>query len=248
MFYFEERGDPSNPTVVLLPGAGEAHTFYHQYRFADRLHLVTAHYPGSGEESGRLFGLRETLDGILELVRSLGKDKVGLCGFSLGAQLTIPLLCEAEELFSKAIIVSAWILKPPEETAKLCRMTQRLAFLETWPPLLKWQAKKIGLPPKETADLLRQAKMGAGIIRENYARYCSDGVDIDQWPRFAQVQVPMLALVGEKETQGPMIPSAKRLGELNPNCKVEVWPNHAHDIPRSRPEEFGRVFEQWFCC
>ena len=36
--------------------------------------------------------------------------------------------------------------------------------------------------------------------------------------------------------------STLRLGRMNPNCRAEVWPGHAHDIPHKNPEEFNKVF------
>ena len=61
-------------------------------------------------------------------------------------------------------------------------------------------------------------------------------------PQFAQVNVPILALVGEKESRDIMIESTLTLVRMNPNCVCQAWKDHAHDIPSVCPGEFNRVF------
>ena len=94
MLYFREFGDRKNPTILLLPGAGMAQTFYCQYGFADRFHLVEVHLLGTGEEAAKKWSLRENIDGVLAIIKEIGKEKVSLAGFSMGAQMAVALLCE----------------------------------------------------------------------------------------------------------------------------------------------------------
>lgn len=239
MLYYRELGDRKNPTIILLPGAGMAQTFYCQYPYADRFHMVEVHILGTGEEAARLWNLRENIDGVLEIVKAIGKEKAGIMGFSLGAQLAVALLCEAPQLFERAIIISPWLIKPPARVKKMCRLAKALFFLENSTFLLKKQAKAMGMDEQTTADFIRQGKKKR---KDNYDAYSWDGVDIEKYPQFADVQVPMLALVGEEEDKELMQESALRLGRMNPNCRAEVWPGHAHDIPIENPEEFNRVF------
>lgn len=239
MLYYRELGDPKNPTVILLPGAGMAQTFYCQYGFADRFHMVEVHLLGTGEEADRLWNLRENIDGVLQIVDKLGKEKVSLLGFSMGAQLAVALLCEAPEKFDRAIIISAWLIKPPKRVKKMCRLMKLMFYLENAPFMLKHQIRDMGMDAQTASDYLRQSRHNR---RDNYDAYSWDGVDIDKYPQFARVQVPMLALVGEKEDRELMRESTLRLGRMNPRCDVQVWPNHAHDIPYKNPEEFNKVF------
>ena len=74
MLYFREFGDRKNPTILLLPGAGMAQTFYCQYGFADRFHLVEVHLLGTGEEAAKKWSLRENIDGVLDIIKEIGKE------------------------------------------------------------------------------------------------------------------------------------------------------------------------------
>lgn len=239
MLYYREFGDRKNPTILMLPGAGMAQTFYCQYSYADRFHLVEVHILGTGEEADKRWTLQGNIDGILEIIHKIGKEKVSLVGFSMGAQLTVALLCEHPELFDRAIIVSAWLIKPPKKVKKMCRLMKLMFFLENSTWMAKREAKRMGMDPQTTADFLRQGKKNR---RDNYEAYSWDGVDIEKYPQFADVKVPMLALAGEKEDRDLMVESTLRLGRMNPWCTAQVWPGHAHDIPSVRPEEFNRVF------
>ena len=239
MLYFREFGDRKNPTILLLPGAGMAQTFYCQYGFADRFHLVEVHLLGTGEEAAKKWSLRENIDGVLAIIKEIGKEKVSLAGCSMGAQMAVALLCEAPQYFGRAIIISAWLIKDPKQVKKLCRLMKLLFYVENSSYFAKKEAKQMGMDPQTTADFLRQGKNNR---RDNYDAYSWDGVDIKKYPQFASVDVPMLALVGEKESRDVMIESTLTLGRMNPNCVCQVWKDHAHDIPYVRPEEFNRVF------
>lgn len=239
MLYYEEFGNAENPTVVLLPGADMAPTFALQYpALIGKYHLVLVHILGTGKSSGRLWSLQENMDGILEIIKALGKNQVTLCGFSMGAQLTVALVCKAPELFRKAVIVSAWLIKPPKETKRMVNLMEVIFPLGTWTHLLKKQAKMLRLDEAQTEEYIRAAK---GSRRENIKRYSYDGVELAKLPEFADVKIPMLALCGEKEDRVMMVPSTKRLGEMNPHCRTMILPNHAHDIPYKNPEEFTRI-------
>lgn len=239
MLYYRELGDRRNPTIILLPGAGMAQTFYCQYSYADRFHLVEVHILGTGEEAAKKWTLRGNIDGILEIIKKIGKEKVALAGFSMGAQLCVALLCEAPELFDRAIIISPWLIKRPAEVKRLCRLMKLMFPLENSSWVAKREAKHMGMDPQTTADFLRQTKQNR---KDNYDAYSWDGVDIEKYPQFSDVRVPMLALAGEKENKDVMVESVLRLGRMNPMCASQVWPGHAHDIPYVRPEEFNRVF------
>lgn len=243
MLFYKEFGDPKNPTILLLPGAGMAQTFYCQYPYADRFHLVEVHLLGTGEEAGKLWNLRGNIDGVLEIMDKIGKEKVSIAGFSMGAQLAVALLCEAEERIDRAIIVSAWLLKDPKKTKRVCRLQKLFYYLENSPWMVKKVTEDMHMDPQTAADYIRQSKQNR---KDNYEAYSYDGVDIEKYPQFANVSVPMLALVGEKENRDVMVASTLKLGEMNPNCKAEVWKGHAHDIPYKNPEEFNKVFLEFF--
>lgn len=243
MLYYREFGDRKKPTIILLPGAGMAQTFYCQYPYADRFHMVEVHLLGTGEEAEKLWNLQKNIEGVFEIMDHLGKEKVFLIGFSMGAQLAVALLCEAPQRFERAIIISAWLIKPQRQVEKMCRLLKLLFFVENSSWMVRRQARKMGMDKETTDDFLRQSKKNR---RDNYDAYSWDGVDIELYPQFAKVDVPMLALVGGKEDEKLMIESALRLERMNAHCNAQVWAGHAHDIPYNKPEEFNKCFLEFF--
>ena len=241
--YFEEYGSRENHTVILLHGAGGVYSFVQQYGFSDRLHLVVPHQLGCGEECDKEYSLKGCIEGILEIICSFRKNTVSVAGFSLGAQMVIPLLCAAQELFDKAIMVSPWILKDPK-TLRFVHVLQQLFFpLEKWAIFVKRQAQAMGMNEEQIRTCLRQS---AGLTRANVTRYVFDGVDIKNYPEFKNLGIPMLAMCGERESEKLMIRSVTTLAALNENCKCRVLKDHAHDIPFKNPEQFNTIFEEFF--
>ncbi len=105
MFY-EEYGSSELPTIIMLHGGGLVHSFVNQYVLSDRFHLVIPHLYGNGRESHEKFDAIKNVNAIIKIINQIGKTKVSIVGFSIGAQLIIPLLCSNENLFDKAVLVS----------------------------------------------------------------------------------------------------------------------------------------------
>lgn len=240
--FFEEYGSRENRAVLFLHGAGNVYSFARQYGYADRFHLIVPHLLGNGEEAEKEYSLEGNLDGILEILHSFGGGPVAAAGFSLGAQLVIPLLCREPALFDRALMVSPWILKEPRSLRWIGFLQELLFPLDKWPAFVRMQARSAGLDAEQTKASVRQ---GARLRRDNIRRYVEGGVDIDDYPQFSQLEIPMLALCGDRENEKLMVASVHALAQRNQNCRALVLEDHAHDIPFRRPEEFNEIFERF---
>lgn len=238
--YCEFLGEPSNQTVLFLNGAGDVFDFARQYVFADRYRLAVPHLPGTGEESQAPYSLQACVSGALTLMEQIGKP-VTLVGFSLGAQLIVPLLCTAPEKISSAVMISPWILKPAAEVRRIARITKLLAPLERSPRYVRRMCALLGLDERQREAM--QAYQSRG--RRDYTlSVVKGGVDILDYPAFSSLPVPMLALCGEQEPR-IMRDSVLELSRRNPNCAARILPGHAHDIPFLRYEEFNGILDEW---
>lgn len=108
--------------------------------------------------------------------------------------------------------------------------------------LIKIQTKLVGLNKEQFEECFEYYKK---LTKENLVAYITEGIDIINHPEFKDVKIPMLVLAGEKEDP-EMISSVNFLGEINPNCKVEIWEKYMHDIPFKNPEKFNRVIVDFF--
>jgi pimeloyl-ACP methyl ester carboxylesterase len=236
MFY-EEYGSRELPTVIMLHGAGLVHSFVNQYVLSDKFHLVIPHLFGNGRESAETFSVRKTVDAIVELVRQIGKTKVSVVGFSMGAQLIVPLLCDHEQLFDRAVLVSPWVLKNSKTLKSYAKMTASTYIFTKSKALIKLQSKMYGLNEAQTNECISYYQL---MTKENLIAFITDGVNIHDYTGFKDVRIPMLVLSGKKEIK-EMTESVNYLGGINPNCKVEVWDNYRHEIPMKNAERFNKT-------
>lgn len=241
--YFEEIGDPNKPTIIMLHGAGMPQTFVGQYVLADKYHLILPHLYGNGEEADKSYNREECIEGILEIVKSLNKDKVSIVGFSLGAQLIIPILCTAESYFDKAILISPWVCKSEqgvEEVTKVIKSQMIRAMKIDW--FLKIQAKWIGMNKIQRDKFLKYCK---ATTVENLINMTICGVNIEDHNAYRDIRIPMLALAGSKESK-EVLTSIDTLEKLNKNCCAKIFANFEHDIPYKQPKRFNKIMDKFF--
>lgn len=237
--YIEEYGKGNKKTIVMLHGAFFIHTFGRQYCLADKYHLIVPHLPGFGNHTEKVFNAGEAIAELTELIPGIG-SKVTLVGFSLGAQLAYELLCESPELFDKAIIVSPWLVKSKDEMDKMIKINEKqFTGLQN-----KFQCSLIaimnGLPKAQREEFVRQMQH---VRIETVHNAVNNGIELSE--QFKNVQVPVVALAGGKESKG-VVESVKQLAKLNRNCRVEIWPKAAHNIPPVFAKRFNKLIEREF--
>ena len=235
--YFYEYGNRDNPTIVFLHGAGATDTFSSQYCLKSKYHIIVPHLYGSGREVDQVYELEKTLVGIVEIVKSLGKEKVSLVGCSLGAELAVALVSLHEELFDKAVFLSAWVC--PSDRA--IKQYVKLAGIMSYFFKLEWYLRLVGKLwkyTKEQTDFL--VAYGKGITPDHFKAWFGIRVRLKEYTGYRDVKIPMLAICGEKELR-EIRDSLKELGKQNPSCKTEVWEKANHDIPMRFADRLNRT-------
>lgn len=224
--YFIELGDRSAPTVIMLHGAFFVDAFGRQYPLSDQYHLVIPHIKGFGKAARETFETGPALAEIRELV-SQYDDPVYLIGFSLGAQLAFKLVSENPELIRKAILISPFLMKKDENSDRVTE--ENLKMLRSMKNRFFCRAIGLmnGLPKQSRADFVESMQ----LVSEETVRNCVDnGISFDTVDSFSACNVPILALAGEKE-QAEIKDSVKRMAEVNPRCRCEIWDKAKHNIP-----------------
>lgn len=100
MLHYDEYGNKEKPTILLLHGAGVLDTFCSQYCFSGQYHLIVPHLHGAGKSADIVYDPDIMKRELFDLIDSLRKEKIGVIGHSLGAQLAIMLVCERPNRFS----------------------------------------------------------------------------------------------------------------------------------------------------
>lgn len=232
----EEYGKENESAIVMLHGANFVHCYGRQYVLSDRYHIIVPHIMGFGDEAGRTFETDACIKELAEYIKGLGK-KVLLVGFSLGAQLAFKLVSEHEELFYAAIIVSPWLDKNETKVREIMRINEKqyASFKKKW--LCSLIGMMNGLPSKQRKEFVEQMQ---NVKLETIRNSVDNGISFSSVPSFAEVSVPIIALAGGKEQQD-VTESVKKMSELNPNCKYEIWDKAAHNIPPLFAKRFNEV-------
>jgi hypothetical protein len=221
-----ELGKEHNSTIVMLHGANFVHSFGRQYSLADRFHIIIPHIMGFGEEADRVFDAEICTNEIADFISELDQ-KVLLVGFSLGAQLAFKLISEHSELFYSAIIVSPWLNKTAVSIKKALKINEKqlLSLKKKW--LCNCIGFMNGLPREARREFIGwMQKVKAETIHNSV----DNGITFESEPQFVNVPFPIIALAGEKE-QKEIIDSVKKMAEMNPYCRYEIWKKAAHNIP-----------------
>lgn len=231
-----ELGKENDSIIVMLHGANFVHSFGRQYALADRFHIIVPHIMGFGEDADRVFDTETCTAEIADFISGLDQ-KVLLVGFSLGAQLAFKLISEHSELFYSAVIVSPWLNKTEASIKEAVKINEKqLISLKK-----KWLCNCIGLMNGLPGNA-RQEFVGwmQNVKAETIRNSVDNGISFESEPKFAYVHFPIVALAGEKE-QKEVIDSVKKMAEMNPYCRYEIWKKATHNIPPVFAKEFNAL-------
>ncbi len=232
----EEYGKSNSKTIVMLHGVHFVHTFGRQYSLSEEFHIVVPHIMGFGDNTERVFQTDECIMELADYIKSLNK-KVMLVGFSLGAQLAFKLVSEHSELFESAIIVSPWLIKEEPFLSEIEKLNiKQLRQLKN-KLICGFTGIMNGLPPKACKEFVLQMQ---NVKEETISNIVYNGITIDSVPRFSDIQVPVIAIAGEKE-QDEVLNSIRKMAEINENCRFEIWEKAGHNIPPLFAKRFNKL-------
>lgn len=242
MIFYEEYGNPENPTIIFLHGATCPPTFCKLYGLAEKYHLVVPHIYGYGKEAAITYNTDAMVNAIKELVISFGDKKCVLVGFSLGAQLALVLESYYSELFCGGIFISAWVIKDEKSIKSLMR--PNLAMLTTlkWHWYVKLQGKMLGLKGKELDEFVEYAPL---TTKETMIATVDNGIDINNFAdKFSAIPYKTIAICGIKEPAS-VKNSLYKITELNGRCDTDLWDRAAHNIPYVASERLYKTVDEY---
>lgn len=234
---FDAYGKEENPTLVLLHGAAALDTFANQYEpLAERFRVLVPHLPGAGDAAGEPYDPANVCASLAEWIPSLNAGKVALMGHSVGAELAFKLVCEHEDLFSRAVFLSPWLCASPV-SARLYAAVARMSYGGIKNErLLRLQAKYWRFTP-EQAD--RLAAYSPKIPIETYVGFFEKRVRFSEEPDYASVCIPMLAVCARGDSRETR-ESIDALG-ANGNCLAVKFPLGSHDFVLREAEKLNPI-------
>lgn len=188
----------------------------------------------------------------VERLAQLGRDCLGLFGYSLGGRLALGLLARYPERFAHAVIVSAH----PGLTTEDARNQRRAgdarfvdvlrergltAFVDLWEALPLW-ASQGELPEAvrtaQRAQRLRHA--AAGLAQSLLQHGLAEMPDLRD--ELARVRTPVELLVGERDAKFAAL--GHELAGLIPGARLTVAPAAGHNLLLERPQLVAELLLQ----
>lgn len=242
MIQYDEYGDSRQKTILLLHGAGALDTFCHQYEALGNYHLVVPHLHGAGASAGREYDPAQMQQELLELIGSMGQDKIGIIGHSLGAQIAVMLVTAHPERFSFAIFLSAWV-NPVQKTVKqyekLAGFSAKLLHLQ-W--LTRLQGQYWGYTAEQTEKLTTYARQ---ITPQVYRSFFLHTLELKNLPAYDDVTVPMLAVCGSKEVRD--MKTSLEMMAKNRHCITMQLADVNHDFPMRNADKLNPILKNFIC-
>lgn len=237
MMYYEKYGENDQNVIVFLHGMNFVHCFSKQTAaLTKKYQVIVPHLPGFGRNFDCIFSTDLACEQLSELIRSMGV-KVTLVGFSLGAQLCLPLICRYPELFKGAIMISPWLIKDGAEVEKLMKQqADNEKNLRSGSISIS-----VGLSKEERLEHKEYCK---NVSMKSILAAIDNGILLEKYPQYSEADLPLLAICGMKETTD-MRKSTRALAQKNPHCAYDMWDGAGHNIPYKFASRLNKTIEEF---
>jgi pimeloyl-ACP methyl ester carboxylesterase len=234
--------DKSQPTVVLLHGAGFDHTIWalHSRWFAHHgFGVLAPDLPGHGRSSGApLTAIADMADWIAALLDAAGAAKAKLVGHSMGSLIALETAARhPAKVSALSLIGTAATMTVGPDLLKAAEANDQAAIdmVSIW---------GLGFQAELGGSLAPGLWMHTGAQR--VLEKCRPGVlfnDLSACNAFqgalaaaAQIAVPVTLILGERDMMTPA-KAGKTLAAALPNSRTVVLPGAGHMMMVERPDE-----------
>ena len=223
MIYYEKYGENVSSTIMFLHEMNFVHSFSKQSAyFARKCQVIVPHLPGFGKSCDMIFSADSAVEQIAELAAGL-KRPVTLIGFSLGAQLCIPLMCRHSELFNGVMMISPWLIKDIADVEKYMKQqVDNEKSMRSGSVSLS-----VGLSKVERQEHKEYCKT---VSMKSILAAVDNGIILDDYPGYSDFEKPIMAICGMKETTD-IRRSVHALVQRNPYCVYDMWDGAGQNIP-----------------
>jgi len=234
--------DSSQPTVVLLHGAGFDHTAWalHSRWFAHHGHNVLApDLPGHGRSSGAaLATIAEMADWTAALLETAGVASARLVGHSMGSLIALETAARHPEKVSALYLIgTAATMMVGPDLLKAAQANDHSAIDMV-------SISGLGASAELGGSLSPGLWMHSGaqrVLEQNrpgvlFSDLSACNAYRNALAAAAQVSVPVTVILGERDMMTPL-KSGKALAEALPNARTVVLRGAGHMMMAERPDE-----------
>jgi pimeloyl-ACP methyl ester carboxylesterase len=243
---FKEFGDPSKPTIILIHGGGLSNWMW-QPEIAllqNQYHIVTPILDGHGEAYDTAFeSISKSAQQIIEYINQNCSGTVfAICGLSVGAQITVEILANGNNIVQKAIVESALVLPSKMISGMVKPMIDFSAFLIKKRWFAKLQSKQMYLPESMFEDYFRDS---VRMSKESLVNLLTDNSNYAVPGSLEKTATDVLIICGQKE-YGMMKKSAALLLRRIKISKLKIIPHCGHGVCIKLPQEYVKLMQEHF--
>lgn len=232
-------GPAGAPVLVLGNSLGTSAEVWDRQvpAFEEKFTLVRYELPGhdgSGARPGP-YSIAELGAGVLALLDSLGIERAGYCGISLGGMIGMWLAAHAPgRIAALGLVCTAAYLPPPDGWRQRASRVRTAGMASVSAAVVsRWFT-----PPYAAANPAVVAGFRAGIERtdpEGYAGCCEAIADMDLRADLPAITAPTLVIAGADDPATPPECGADIAGRIA-GARLEVIPAAAHLAAVSAPD------------
>ncbi len=196
-----ETGAGNAPTVVLLHGVGTSGWMWRRLveDVGGELHLLVVDLPGHGGSAARAWvSVADAVAAVAEVVEQCSPaGQAHLVGLSLGGYVAAELAARRPGLVASALVSGVNVLPFPRP--RLMRVAGRLmAPVMTTTPLLRANARALGVPPEDFAGYAEAAR---AMAPGTFLRVGAELLDYGLPDEAAESPCRVLAVAGDREQE-----------------------------------------------
>lgn len=241
---YQEAGSGEAIPIVFLHGVGSDKSVWHpQLAFFSRERRAVAFdYPGYGDSDPAPEGTTrdDYASAIFSAMHEIGIDRAHICGLSLGGVVAIAMHHAHSKRCESLILADTFAVHPDGKAI----YERSLAASEN---LRAAAEARVDILLAQPADPAIRREVVETMARIDPAAYCIGAEAVwlaDQRERAAQIHVPTLVLVGQRDLVTPPELS-NELVDLVPEARMQVIAGAGHIGNLEKPAEFNEMLGEF---
>lgn len=252
--HYQEWGDPSLPTVLMLHGFGVSGHMFDEFaaRAQGMYHLIAVDQRGHGDSDWAPDGdySRDAFIADVEALRqALELDSFLLMGHSMGGLNAATYTAKYPARVQSLVLVDVGPEAAKEGVDNIMRFTQapaELEFEQFVENAMRFNTRRTRENIEERMrHRLKQLPSGKWTWKfdnrfrdkESGLRIGSEATNQEVWELFKSIRCPVLLVRGEQSDVLSQEVAERCAADL-PNCKLVVVPGAGHSVPGDNPDGF----------
>lgn len=242
-------GTPGAPPLVLLHGFTQNRHCWGElpHQLSSGREVLVADAPGHGDAATLALSLADAAGRYADALAP--RQPATWLGYSMGGRLALHVALAAPEAVSGLVLVgtSAGIADPTERARRRAddeALADRVETLGTAAFVDEWLSQPLfaGLTPETDQRAARLRNDPRGLASS--LRLAGTGAQAPLWDDLHHIDVPVLLVVGERDTKFASIAEQLR-DRLGGPCDVEVLAGCGHACHLEDPAAFTAVVGSW---